>query len=450
VLLDKKEIESLLNSSWVMDFANITLTRKNDKDTSVYSGPGSISQSNDGLLELKMYHVYESQEEMNHEMKGAFRGNELTAGKIIEEHYYYSLEAIDISGKKWETDNVWPSGHMRFPSAGRVIEASLDRVTNTSVRREQEDLSKTYASLFIPGIYELPCNELEKTESSSSSSIYSLDLASGDCKIKKRDQHLEISTNISQGLDPELFSSLLLEALSVGIGSYMRPLVKIVTHQKNRTTTIYSRQAEKNGKTIPPPIPTNRVRGPHALSQFVNKYLATFTEPYSPIFGYWFRIVSQSTGELENKALVFTTSIEGVLKEYYSKYGLPDGEFLKEVSSATKLITDLDIIGARAKSRLLSTLGNAKASTPKNALYALANKKLIPDELIEIWVELRNKSAHADELKQNKAELQEFLDQTFGCLELFYLLLMIHIGYVGDFIQYSKEDWPIATRTVGE
>ena len=108
------------------------------------------------------------------------------------------------------------------------------------------------------------------------------------------------------------------------------------------------------------------------------------------------------------------------MKEYYKKYGLPDAEFLEQVSSAKEVTDKLDI-GKRAKGRVLSSLGNAKSATPKGALYALSKEKLIPEHLIKVWVELRNKSVHADELNKNDQEMQEFLYQTYGCQELFYL-----------------------------
>ena len=140
---------------------------------------------------------------------------------------------------------------------------------------------------------------------------------------------------------------------------------------------------------------------------------------------------------------MLTTAIEGLLKKYFSEHGAPDADFVAQAEDAKPKIKAADI-GQRIKERILSSLGNALSSTPKNSLHSLVVSEIIPVELIKTWSELRNKSAHADELKQSDAELQDFLDQLFGCLELFYCLLLKHIEYKGNYIRYSQTGWPVA------
>ncbi len=445
MLLESKEIKAIIESTFVLDFVAITLVQQKNSDVTSYKGPGSIFQDKDGILQLKMYHTYESQEEMNHEIHECFSSSGLISGKIIESHHYYSLEALDMKGRVWKADYIRLSGNTSFPATGKVIESQLSSITNILDRFDHEDISKSHVSYIISGRHNIPCNKLEKTEKRSSFSICDLNLEGYQCNIKKRDNYLELSANNLLNSVIEPFSHLLLEAVSIGIGSFLRPLVKIMASGKHRTITIFSRKIERNINKLQAPIPTNRPHDATNLNEFVNKYIGSITKPFSPIFGYWYRILSESAGELENKALVLTTSIEGILKEYYKNYGIPDSKFLEQVSSATEIINGLDV-GQRAKERILSTLGNARSMTPKGALYALSKEQIIPEKLIKVWVKLRNKSAHAHELKRNNEELQEFLDQIFGCQELFYLLLMNHIQYTGEFFQFSKEAWPISSR----
>lgn len=50
---------------------------------------------------------------------------------------------------------------------------------------------------------------------------------------------------------------------------------------------------------------------------------------------------------------------------------------------------------------------------------------------------------HADELQWGDADIQAFIDDLFGCLELFYRLLMLHIGYAGRLTAFSRVGiWP--------
>lgn len=442
--LNSKEIEAILGSSLILDFVNITLTQQKIDETKIYTGPGSILQDKDGILRLKMYCSFQSDEEMIPESCDYLNGGNFTPGKIIEGHNYYSLEAIDMKGRAWKANGIRMSSHISFPARGKVIETSMRSISSVSDRYEGEDKSKSRAVLLIPGKYEIPCNKYEETKNSSSLSICSLALQNCECEIKRRDNHLDVSVNIPEALDAESLSSIILEAISIGTGSFLRPQMKMVACKESRTTTIFSRKIETNKDKLQPPIPNN----PHdviLLTEFIDKYLTSFIKPYSKFFGYWFRILCESHGELENRALVLSTSIEGVLKEYYSDYGVPEAEFLEQASSAIVKIKNLDI-GEKAKSRILSTLGNAKSATPKNALYSLSRKKIISEDLINSWVTLRNKSAHADELQKNNEELQAALDQIFCCQELFYLLLLNYINYCGEFIQFSKEGWPISLR----
>jgi len=84
VLLESKEVESILESNLILDFVVIALVQQKDSDGNSYEGPGSIFQDKDGILQLKMYHKYESHEEINHELSGVLSGNGLVVGEIIE------------------------------------------------------------------------------------------------------------------------------------------------------------------------------------------------------------------------------------------------------------------------------------------------------------------------------------------------------------------------------
>lgn len=88
---------------------------------------------------------------------------------------------------------------------------------------------------------------------------------------------------------------------------------------------------------------------------------------------------------------MLTTAIEGVLKKYFSAHGAPDADFVAQAEDAKPKIKAVDI-GRRIKERILSSLGNALSSTPKNSLHSLAASEIIPIELIKVWSELETKS----------------------------------------------------------
>jgi hypothetical protein len=258
---------------------------------------------------------------------------------------------------------------------------------------------------------------------------------------------MELSSAIPYGYQADQYAGLLLEALSIGTGSYIYPLLQVTSEKGERVTCIYSRINGVDADKLLNPFPAVQPHEAENLNVFVNKYIKIVNEPYSPLFGYWFRILGEASGELENRALVITTAIEGMIKEYYSSKGLPDYEFLMQVEAAIPIVKSMSI-GKRVLERILSTLGNAKSASPKNALYQISQRGLFSEDLINLWKKLRNRSAHADQLRKNDEELQEYLDEVHGCLELFYVLLLSHVGYQGQYYEYSKKGWPVSAIVI--
>lgn len=442
---ETKEIESILDSKLILEFFEIVLTQMKENTPRKYRGPGSIWQDGDGFLHLKMYHTYVTNDEAMTEVNAALGGNDLAVGKIIGDDHYFSLEAKDTQGRIWKEEGVWVTGNLSFLAPGRVIEARLQQITTIADCKTQEDKSELHVSAIVQDGYRLPYNELEKTEQKTPRNICKLNVCGETCEIRKRKNHLEISAVIPSVQKAEHYSNLLVEALSIGTGNFLYPLVQVISAGGKKITSIYARKIGGSSAKLLTPFPVQNPHGSTNLNAFVSKYVTKIGEPNSPIFGYWFRILGESSGELENMALVLTTCIEGTIKKYYPNYGLPDSEFLGQVTEAIEKLKKSHF-EKRTKSRILSTLASAKNPSTKNALREFAKNGVISESLVKLWVRLRNKSAHADQLKRNEQELQEFLDDVHGALELFYVLLLFHVGYEGEYFQYSKKRWPVSSQ----
>lgn len=442
MLLDNKEIESAIINSLSIDFVSITLTQDTAENPKKYAGPGSIFIDTDGIIRLKMYHTYQNEEDIQRDFTDSFSDDGLIPGKIIGDQHYYSLSAVDMKGRQWNSSHVSLSGHTSFPARGKVIETSLRKISLAHMSAEGDKSLGELSYIIIPGNYKIPCNKFEKTEKGTSLNICELNLGNYSCEIKKRDSHIEILIRGSSDIAIDKYANILLEAISICTGALLRPKLRIESNKDRRLAVIHS-AGKPLMQELQSPIDGMNTRETAYLEEFARKYTSKVSEPFTELFGYWYRVFSESSGELENKALVLTTAIEGLLKKYFQEYGAPDSDFIAQANDAKPKIKAIDI-GKRIKERVLSSLGNALSPTPKNSLHSLAASKIIPGELIKTWNELRNKSAHADELKKSDAELQEFLDQLFGCLELFYCLLLRHIEYKGNYIRYSQIGWPAA------
>ena len=442
MLLDNKEIESVISNNISIDFVSMTLTQDTTDNPKSYSGPGSVFLGVDGVIRLKMYHVYQKEEDIQRDFGDSFSDDGLVPGKIIGDQHYYSLEAVDMKGRQWSSSHISLSGHTSFPARGKIIETSLQKISLAHARAEEDEPKEELAYFIFPGKYKIPCNAYEKSEKGTSLTLCKLNLGDHNCDIKKRDDHIEMLVRGSSGMVIDKYSSILIEGVSICTGVFLRPKLRIESNKRRRLAVIYS-VGKPPTQELQTPIDGMSKRDGAHLEEFVRKYTEKVNEPFTELFGYWYRVYSESSGELENRALVLTTAIEGLLKNYFQEHGIPDSEFIAQVNDAKPKVKAIEI-GKRVKERILSSLGNAISPTAKNSLHSLAASKVIPDELIKIWSELRNKSAHADELKQSDAELQIFLDQLFGCLELFYCLLLRHIEYKGNYIRYSQTGWPAA------
>lgn len=445
MLLDNKEIESVIENSLSIDFVSMALTQNAIDNPRKYSGPGSIFLDADGVIHLKMYHVYQNDEDIQRDFGDSFNDDGLVPGKMIGDQHYYSLEALDMKGRQWISSHISLSGNTSFPARGKIIETRLQKISLAHLRAEEDKPKEELAYFIFPGKYKIPCNTFEKNEKGTSLTLCKLSLGEYNCEIKKRDSYIDMLVRGSSIMAIDKYSDILTESISICVGSFLRPKLKIESSKKVRLAVLYSAGKPSN-QELQSPIDGMITRESTHFEEFVRKYTGKIAEPFTELFGYWYRVFSESSGELENRALVLTTAIEGLLKKYFREHGSPDSEFIDQVNDAKPKIKAVDI-GKRVKDRILSSLGNSVSPTAKNSLHSLAVSEIIPVELVKIWSELRNKSAHAEELKKSDAEIQEFLDQLFGCLELFYCLLLRYIKYNGNYIRYSQTGWPVAPMT---
>jgi len=442
-ILSSKDTDRILTNSFSLEFLRAKLTQKNNEAPVVYSGPGSVTQQSDGTLILKLYHLYESSEEFIKGVNISFGGSGLQPGQIIADHHYFDFEGTDLSGQKWTSNHIWTSGHVSFPTSGIVVTAELQQVQSLSVTNAEQAIKTTKATLYVPGKYNIPYFKSEQKEDSYGFFICELNITGRLCTLRKYDTYLEIVADLAGVTNPDKQLDLIIEGLSIATGYHLHPHLKIANYSGQHMQVIYSRTIDDRDLKLPPPIPTSHPRHAACLQVFMDKFIEVNDGDHSPLVGYWFRVLQAFSIDIENRALVLTIAIEGLLKNYYSEAGMPDKEFLKEISDAELQIKKLPI-GERAQNRLLSTLGNAKSASPKNSLFALAEAKLVSKDLVKLWTKVRNKSAHAEELRFEPHERQEFIDELNGCLELFYRLLLGQINYSGEIIQYSAVGWPEA------
>ncbi len=434
--LNEKKLELLLDNQFEIDCIQIELKQQKDDDPIIFSGSGSITQKSDGNLHLKLYHVFN---DVTKELMPNL-GN-TKPGKIIGKEEFFSMEAVDMSGNVWTAKDISVSSDFSLPASGKVVESTIRSLSCEKDREGVVDKCSSFFFLVIPGKHQIPCNKWEEGKNGGKSlNICKINISDIEIEIKDRKNCLTVRAEDLSGSINASFKERFIEAISIVFGKLCPVLYSSYSENDTRTTTIKSIPSDTPNQRMATPIKHNTPWDGSNFQGFIEKYLNSFKDEHDVFFGYWHKINRSWQGGIESAALTISTAIEGITKNYYSEYGLPDDEIVQQANEAKRLVKNL-AIGERIKSRIQSSIGQVKSSSPKNALYRLAEEGKVDKGLVDAWVSLRNKSAHADNLDEDVDELQRYIDDVYKCQNLFNVLLLLKIGFDGQYQDLSKDGW---------
>lgn len=432
-------INKFISNTFEIDCIGITLTQKVDNDPIVYAGPGTIKQNENGILELKLYcKINDIKKEISHRFKHH------TPGKIISDDNYFNLKAIDMSGVEWTSDNIWVTADVSFPASGQVIKARLREIETVEEGSKKAD--KNYLFVVLPGKYEIPCNakvDLPNGGWRLSRSVFTTNNMELD--LKKYENYLIINVNSKPEFLNKDVSIKILEALNIILGKVARPVVIKYTLQENSVLKIKSVPESFSNKEFPPPFKHSSPEDIQSFSCFLEKYLMAVENPYSDLYGFWHKVNRAWQADIENASLSVGVAIEGLLSSYFGELGLPDDEITKQAHTAIEKLNGVEL-GERIKGRILGSInGLLNNSSPKGALYNLAQNGVFNKSIADQWVKLRNKSVHPDKLNEDPRAFQKYIDLIYSCIALFYILIFLIIKYDGKYLDYSENGWPEKT-----
>jgi hypothetical protein len=434
-----EEIESLVESNYQIECILIELTRQDGDILHRFAGPGSLRQTEDGCLRLKCYHTCDGDDELFQSWKTSI-GNTLP-GALIPEGEYFTMEAIDMEGHIWKAENVLLSGHFSIQVNAVIVESTVRQISSESERAAHVNHDKSSFYIVIPGNHSVPCNEWEDMGTKKTMSVCRINWPEFELTLKIRRKFLVAAfSGPSASLGTE-DSYKIAEALSIVFGKICHIVLSTYYADQGCTSIISSVPINDSNKQIPSPIRHKDPWNYKTFETFLKCYLTSVAQPYGMYYEYWHRINRAWQGGIEIAALAVTTAIEGILKESFSDYIKPDEEFRHQAETAKEAVKSLDL-DKRINDYLLSSLGNASKGSARNGLRYLKSKGLISEQLIKCWSELRNKAAHADSLEFDSDKLQEYIDLVFGCYHVFNILLLINIGYNGEYTNLSAKGWP--------
>ncbi|WP_444910281.1 hypothetical protein [Microbulbifer sp. TRSA005] len=445
--LTDENLRVLLDNKLVIDCPKIKLIQQTDNDPLIYSGPGSIIQQPDGNLQLKLYHV-------GSENPFGLLERELCIepGLIIGREYFFSMEAEDIKGGVWTSEYLGvrnADGVSNLRTGAAVYNVKINSLSFIEKLHEGQGGNSKYLLMVLPGKQAIPCNRYEEISGVKHSLNTSAFKALGaDVSIKSKESYLVVEVNDEGGVMDESFQPRLLEALNIAFGRSCQVLYSLYVAEGQRTVVLKSVLRSTQESRVESAVPHIHPNHQESFANFISMYMVRFRSCHDVFYGYWHKIYSAwQSANLEIHSLALCTCIEGITKHYFSSYGTPEEGLVKEADNAKEAIKQAKI-GDKIKNRLLSNLGSVQKPNPKNALYNLAKEQVLDKVMVDSWVKLRNKSAHADKLGEHQEEIQKHLNHLWKCLSLFYILLLSEIHFAGLFQDLSKTGWPI--RNFGE
>jgi len=433
--LNNDTINKLISGKFEINCIDINLIQQIKKDPIIYNGSGTIYQDGNRVLNLKLYaEITNKDKTISHIFK------HFVPGKIIGNENYFSLRATDMSDSKWDAENLWLSNDVY--DAGQVIKTELREIKNITEADIRIRPEKTRLFLVTPGSYQIPCNKKEDLPNGGwrlNKSLFSFNQI--DFEFKKLEDYLTINASTRKNALSEQSETKILEALSIICGQIVRPMIIEHSHSGIRTLKIKSVDNTLPNTQFSCPIEHSLPSHLGTFTSFLEGYLSSIRDPNSELFGFWHKINRAWQAGIENASLALVVAIEGIVKSYFKRYGLPDKEILQQAQEAKQLVKHSEL-GKRIKDRLMGSIGNLKRTSPNGALYQMSEMGLFPKSFVDEWVSLRNKSTHADQIDQDKETKQAYIDQIYTCITLFYCLLFKVIGYGGNSIDYSQEGWP--------
>jgi hypothetical protein len=446
--MQSKHYKQLISNQLEIDFVEVKLTQRTSCDSQTYQGVGSVYQQENGDLELKLYYRYP---DVNAAFGRVNSNSHVEVGKVINDEKYFDLVATDMSGDIWTSERVYISdGSISFPSVGKVLKIKLESIKSVGQHEKLESLKDvSEASLIFPGKYKVPFNKYtdHKTGSTLNKLEFILDrkfdmvIGQQASKVScvQHENHLQINLVAA----PEILNKDLIEKLrlvfEILLGQLCQKTMLRLMEYEQGIIEIHSFDKSLSNRKLAEPIRSQSIVNYEGFQKCITGMMHYYGS-FNIIHGYWHKVNRAYQGSIENAALALTVSVEGILKEFYRDFGQPAETDLRLFNESKQVINDLKI-DQSIKDRLMSSIGHMKSFNARKALKNLTPEKLISKQMIRDWQVLRNKSAHADRLSYGEENIQDYLDTFYCCLTLFYRLVLMEVGYVGNSINYAEKGW---------
>ena len=439
--MEREIVGDLLAGTFEEPLSSCVLRQRKPETGAVYEGFGLLLQDADRTIRLRVFSpaVAITERLFRHSDRG------IEPGELIPDSEYYDFVGTDSRGRTWKAERISISPDFGQLTCVRARPLFLERSA------EHPPVSdRPWIRAFIPGAVNLPWHALVVNgDRGQSLARFEKKTPEFAWTVEKADDGVWLDFQCAQSPITSVFQAFL-RGMSVLTGVWLRPILLSIYEHGRQTTRLMNRLQAQQPERLLPPIPAERPYADDA-HRFLDRYLAAEADD-SPApdgfatlaYRFWHRILMAHKGDIENSSLVLSVAVEGLVKETLLSNSDVDEDFLNQVNEA-KPILKRAAIGPRALGCVLSSLGNARQARVQDTLRRLAREEAITDAHVSAWKSLRHAAAHGGVLEDDEPALQHHLRRFHTCLDLYYRLLFLLIGYKGGHTNYSATGWPRGT-----
>lgn len=410
----------------------------NNENTTIFQGFGWIKISNKRQLNFKLYitNVY-----IKSENKSVFFSEYNT---YKDEDGYYHFIAHDVDGTKWNFKTFSYGSNINFSSITSINSSIHSMSTFGTI----DSYINSCIEFILPPDIQLFYNKFDALREYNSDKELTgmkhelcIDVKNGNLNIygKKTDDYILI------GFYSDYFhdnSDLrIIEGLQLITGYRIKPY--LVYKQINRKSLLKITSGEyNNSNTLSPPANIPEYPNKHSnhpwdiFLKYVDSVSSNKKSRFTPIGSIINSIVGSSGAFFETQILVLCVRIEGMLNILFPKMGNPEKITISQIDILIDYISEWTG-DSKVKNRALSPIGNMKSSRAKDKLHSLLAIGIINNKHYDSWDKLRNASAHSGTGNKNENWYEKYRSIYHCVLEMYYRILLYHIGYNGIYTEYS-------------
>lgn len=440
--MTRREIyEAIVGKNLEIDCVEMELKQCCDDAPLILTGAGFIKQSSNGRIEFIF--LYNNQEQDSIRSRLQFLDS-MIAGSLVPKEYFFDLIGKDVHGYRWSAEKLFLNTSINVSDNAAVIKGYIERLELREVGAQEE--STSFCEIVAEGDHQLPWSRYrDQPNGYSSLCEIQIKIENVDINIFSESGNTTISLVSSGAVDLDLYKKYFIQGLSILIGKKL-----LILYEKNgangkATTSINSNRYHIEG-SLEKPIKIWMPNDLEKFETFLGSYISCAVDKggqggLDALYGYWHKIYLVSHCTVQAGALACGVSIEGLLKEYFKPRFSVSKEERDIIEDSLKVLKGVKLHESVGE-RLKSAMGNFRSKSPKRVLLEICNQHQLAVDLVKVWVKLRNKSAHADDLGMDQQEFESYFFQYRTCLYLFYRLMFLVVGYSGGCIDYTSVGCP--------